>query len=391
MTGKPEFYRVPGFSWVRRFTVMILVVALCLVSGVVALVNVAEMDVTVVGTGVVEPRKRSHVKSKIAGTIKAVNVRSGQRLEPNQVVGSLDDTDLRAQFKKVEQDLEANRLQREELVRRKERDLSVYEAERNRARARVEAASLQLEQVSREYRLFYEYSPTFKGKRRQPVEALLPVKIREAVFRQSEAELETVNRKIDALAKSQLEQARLKAVKKKLEQDLFLLRHRIDATEIRSQVHGTVLTRDLNQLVGNEVKKGDPVLEVAELGRWQVKVRVSQIDFPKVRIGQKARVYLDAFPHTEFRVFSGKVSHLPGKTEVDKSGGKSDAYPVVVSLDTTRISDGERNYVLSYGMHATTKIVVERGNVLAVLWRQLLRSVGRLGRPEVRLASGGKR
>ena len=54
-------YRVPGFAWVRLLTSSILFVFLLLVSGVAALVMIAEMDVTVAGTGSVEPRKRSRV------------------------------------------------------------------------------------------------------------------------------------------------------------------------------------------------------------------------------------------------------------------------------------------------------------------------------------------
>lgn len=386
----PESYSVPGFAWVRRFTVSILAVAFLLLSGVVALVAIAEMDVTVSGAGVVEPKERSHIKSRIAGTIREVRVSSGDNVESGQVVAVLDDTALRTQLEKIERDLETNQLRQAEFLERKDRDLALYEAERSQAHARVETASLQLEQVSREYRLFYEHSPTLRHRKRQPIETLLPIRLREAVFKQSMAELEAVTRKIEALQDGRLELDRLRSEKKKLEQDRFLLRHRIDATLIRSEVEGTILTRETEQLVGNDVKKGEAVLEVAALGRWQVKTQVGELDFPKVRIGQEARIYLEAFPYTEFKVFKGKVAHLPGKVERQADPTAPGAsYPVVVSLAPGKITNGERDFVLSYGMKATTKIVIERGSVLSVLWRSVLRSVGRLGRPEIRLAGQG--
>ena len=35
---------------------------------------------------------------------------------------------------------------------------------------------------------------------------------------------------------------------------------------------------------------------------------ISQRDIPKVGIGREARIYLEAFPYTEFKVFSGRVT-----------------------------------------------------------------------------------
>jgi len=69
------------------------------------------------------------------------------------------------------------------------------------------------------------------------------------------------------------------------------------------------------------------------------------------------------------------------------SDAQETRYPVVVSLKQGQLTDGEREYDISYGMRATTKIVIQRGSVVDVLWRGLLRSVGRLGRPELRVAN----
>ena len=389
MEIQPESYSVPGFAWVRRFTVSILVVSLLLVSGVFALVNFAEMDVTVSGPGQIEPRKRSQIKSGVEGTIKTVHVKSGDLIEPGQIVSGLDDTTLSAQMVKVERDLEANQLRQQEFEWRRERDLALYEAEHAQAKARVETASLQLEQVSREYRLFYGHSPTFKSQRHQRIEELLPIRLRAAAYKQSTAALEAVNRKIQTIQDGKLELSRLRAEEKKLQQDRFLLRHRLDAMQIRSEVGGTILTREVDQLIGDQIKKGQAILEVAELGDWQVKASVAEMDFPKVKIGQEARIYLEAFPYTEFKVFKGRVMRMPGKVESNDERIGSGTYPVVVSVDAGEITDGEREYKLSYGMKATAKIVIERGSVFRVLWRSLLRSVGRLGRPEIRLARQG--
>ncbi len=68
-------YHVPGFRWVRRFALTILVLFALMISGVLSLVMMAEMDVAVTSRGVVEPTHRRHIKPAIDGTIKAVLVR----------------------------------------------------------------------------------------------------------------------------------------------------------------------------------------------------------------------------------------------------------------------------------------------------------------------------
>jgi len=226
---------------------------------------------------------------------------------------------------------------------------------------------------------------------RPPVEALLPVRIRNAVYRQAASELDAVTLKIEARQAGKTELRRLKSEEKKLEQDRFILRHRLDAMQIRSSVEGTVLTREVDQLVGDRILKGGQVLEVAELGQWQVKTHVKEVDFPRIRIGQMALIYVEAFPYTEFRVFEGVVSHLPGRIDPAASGEPVSTYPVVIAIHDRIVTDGQRNYSLSYGMRATSKIIIERGRVLDVFWRKLLRSVGRVGKPEIRIVRRGAR
>ena len=144
-------YHVPGFRWVRRFSAAILIVSLLLITGVFGLITLAEMDVTVTGPGLIEPIRKTRIKSSIEGTIKSVLVSSGDQVTEGQVVAELDDTIILSQLNKADEDLESNRLRQDEYIHRRKRDLAFYEAERVQANARVEIASLQLEQVSREY------------------------------------------------------------------------------------------------------------------------------------------------------------------------------------------------------------------------------------------------
>lgn len=52
---------------------------------------------------------------------------------------------------------------------------------------------------------------------------------------------------------------------------------------------------------------GAPVLTLANLGDYSVKVAFNEVDIPKVKVGQSAKVNLDAFPS---KIFDGRVTHV---------------------------------------------------------------------------------
>ena len=58
---------------------------------------------------------------------------------------------------------------------------------------------------------------------------------------------------------------------------------------------------------GDEVRSGQPIMEVVDPSVMRVRTRINQADVPRVRIGQSARITLDAYPA---RPFSGRLEQL---------------------------------------------------------------------------------
>ena len=58
---------------------------------------------------------------------------------------------------------------------------------------------------------------------------------------------------------------------------------------------------------GEEVRGGQPILEVVDTSKMRVRTRVSQADVEYVRVGQKARITLDSYPS---RQFAGRLDQL---------------------------------------------------------------------------------
>ena len=152
------------------------------------------------------------------------------------------------------------------------------------------------------------------------------------------------------------------------------MENRLAKNTIRAPAAGTVLTGQLEQRVGDYLQGGETVLEVAENEEWQAQIMVKEIDLPKIEIGQPARLYVDAFPHTEYKVFEGTVEEVSA-TPATGSAVEGAIYPIKVSIRDPQVSNGEQVYSLAYGMNAEVKIVVERGRVIELLWKKLLQSV----------------
>lgn len=76
-------------------------------------------------------------------------------------------------------------------------------------------------------------------------------------------------------------------------------------SEIKSPIDGKVL--EIMQDVGSRVTPQQPVAKVGDLSRVEVKVEVTPAEARLIRKGQKAEIFVDAYPE---RIFSGNVEEV---------------------------------------------------------------------------------
>lgn len=84
--------------------------------------------------------------------------------------------------------------------------------------------------------------------------------------------------------------------------------------------------------VGSKVSADSPVFQIVDLQSMRVRAEVEETDIPKVQVGQKARVYLDAYPDLEL---TGEVIRVGIRAET--SSGGTTVFPVIVRLDRTEV------------------------------------------------------
>ncbi len=170
---------------------------------------------------------------------------------------------------------------------------------------------------------------------------------------------------------------------RKLSTQHRLLKTHIKQMEIHAPVSGTVLTRDLDKRTGDYLTAGEAILELAELSGWQSEVMIPEVDIPKVKIGQIVKLYVDAFPHMQYKVFEGTVTNIPSKPELEVDAAQGVVYGVKVRIEDPVVTDGAKQYSLAYGMGVEAKIITERGPIVELLWKKFLKTIGRIEQPGI--------
>jgi multidrug resistance efflux pump len=371
-----EEFQGPGFRFVRAFLLVILMLVGILLILAGFLSWYFSMDVTVEGKGVIEPLHRYLVKAEITGIIKQIHVQTGQQVEAGDLLVTLDDTEWRAELGKIEADLQVNQSQMREIEVVMQQNRIIRQAEVTQARVGVERMRLELERVVAEQTLYSNGT----NLHRKPIEELVPVRLAKAMLNQQEAGLALVQQHLWLASEPSQEIATLEKLCGKLEQGRNLLQKRLLHSMIRAPEAGRVLTDDLKYRQGDRIQAGEVVLEMAEVGEWQARIMVQEIDIPKVKEGQVVRLYVNAFPHMEYKIFKGEVTEVPSVPESVMAAGNVVIYPIKVAIQDAQVTDEKRVYSLTYGMNLEAKIIIEQGRIIELMWQKLLRGTGKIGK-----------
>ncbi len=81
-------------------------------------------------------------------------------------------------------------------------------------------------------------------------------------------------------------------------------------TTVSAPASGVLLTRPVE--TGEVVNPGTPLFTMVDLNQLYLKVFINEPDIGKIRLGQEARIYVDAFPD---RPFAAKVSRVSPRAE----------------------------------------------------------------------------
>lgn len=250
-------------------------------------------DVLLTATGYVTPRHRIALSPEVIGIVSWVGIEKGDPVEEDQVLVRLDDRLYQAELREAEARLASAtaRLAELEAGSRKE------EIARQRAVvAELEASLLLANKTLDRQRVLVEQG---NAESRQRLDDAIGHRDTTA------ARLEAAKAALDLLLAGERREvidaarADVEAAKAAVDQS----RERLDDTIIRAPSRGTILEKliEVGELVSPQNFGGTrgartELLSLADLKELQVEIDVNESDFRKIAMGQKAKVFLDAYP-----------------------------------------------------------------------------------------------
>ncbi|MBC7362818.1 MAG: efflux RND transporter periplasmic adaptor subunit [Candidatus Aminicenantes bacterium] len=295
--------------------------------------KVKKQDITSIisASGEIKPKKNINISALVAGRIVKIGVKEGQEVKAGDFLLQIDPTYFEAQVERIRATINQYKAELIKAEAQYRRDKSYYE----RQKQLYDSALISKDQLE----------------------------VARVQYEVSSATLQSLNFQIKQA------EANLKSTLDDLKKTTYV-----------SPIDGIVTSLRVEEgevaIVGTMNNPGTVLMTIADLSVMEVEVEVDETDVVNVRLGQTAKVKVDAFPD---RVFIGKVTEIGSSALEKTSVGSQESrnFKVVITLEKT-------DQHLKPGLSASADIIVsEKKDVLAV-------PIAALVVREIPKAEGGK-
>lgn len=327
-----------------------------------------DLTQTVSANGEIKPKKYVNVSSNMMGRIVRLPVKEGDRVHDGELLVQLESIQTEADVRSAEASLDAAQAEVEGMaasIRSAEAAVTSAKAEITRSEADLARAKQNFdraEQMSKEGLIAKEQYDRTKADYDIAAAQLNSAKARLA---QSEAQTAQALKQRDSAA-TRIAQQRA---------SLTRARDQFSKATIRSTLDGIITYLPVNEgeiaIVGVQNQPGTVLMTIADMSVITAEVKVDETDIVNVKLGQEARIKVDALGD---RMLMGHVSEV-GNSALTRSGGTTATTPasqeakdfkVVVTLDdppqelrpglstTATIVTAIRQHILSVPIQALT-------------------------------------
>ena len=330
-------------------------------SYVTAPVSQGSITTSLSATGRLSALVTVSVGSQLSGQVSELLADFNDTVQQGDVLARLDPRSLEARAREAAAALEVARL-RVEAARsahaRAEIGVVGARGQLAEADAAFERARIMLEAAQRDYRRLQSLSTTVSQAAIETSETTslsAAADLRAASARQRVAE----QRLLAAEAEARAAAAEIRHAQALVEQQAAILdqaRIDLDRSVIRSPIAGVVISRDVNlgQTVAASLEAPTLFTIAKDLSRMEVVASVDEADISRVRIGQEALFYVDAYPDRTFEAVVSDIHKAPRITQ------NVVAYTVILTAENPDL-------MLLPGMTASVRLVTASAeNVLKV-------------------------
>lgn len=252
----------------------------------------------ITATGTIEVTK-TDITPKVGGYLVELKVREGDAVNKGSLVAIIDRPDLKAQLLRDEAALAKAKAQLRDLEQGA-RSQELQEASANLAAAKSQAVKAQTD--------FHRYSTLFRegaisSQQLDASRSAHEVAANALTAAQSRYSLLLEGNRPETITAQRLEVERSEAV-------LAASRTQVADLEVSSPLSGRVLSKNYEK--GEYVNAGAAIATIGDMNDCWVKIYVSTEQLGKIRLGQAARVKIDAYPDKTFR---GEIKEISQNAE----------------------------------------------------------------------------
>ena len=375
----------------------------------------ARIDETVQATGKLEPLGTTlDVKAPLGGVIKGILVKEGEFVKKNQILVELDTTAAKARLNALKSVRERTVV--DLLLSQSQLGISINQSELNpnqrlrfkaleaELRSRVDASSSQVKRSQEQLKstqhqldakrkaltirekILEDIRPLAKEgavsrsqylKELQEVELLRgEVKSLEANARSARAGIDESTSKlsntkalsmIDFSTKVEETEKQLSQLDNQISEAKVTLKYQA----LRAPKDGLIF--DLQASAAGYVANNErPILKLVPTDNLVARVFIPNTDIGFIKLGQQAKIRVDAFPYNEFGELSGSIDSIG--SDVLEPDEKLNFYrfPVTVRLDTDFLSYKGSKLSLQSGMSVSANIILRQRPVIAIFTQKIL-------------------
>lgn len=307
------------------------------------------------GTGEVVPDKIVNIYAPVDGEVEKIVTNFGDVVSSGDSILVISDKELEKQRRENENKIG------EALGNMKESELSMKELERDGKDniIKLKIMVLDMKKLNDDY----EDLKFLVERGEKPKHEL---KKAEQAIKRSELEYEMMKANSDVENKKALTQQRYENYKKEyetcLENQKEIEELIINRNIVVKNDNMTVITKNMREIEGAFVRKGDILATLADINKLKMVVNLNEKQIGKVKKDQKVKIYLDSIPYERFTTLEGKVIKI-----YPQSVGESTYNKVEIEIGgfTHKMKKNQlANINLKTGLKGRARIIVSEEKML---------------------------
>ena len=307
-----------------------------------------DLEAIVSASGKIDPKKTVNISAQSMGRVTRLAVQEGDRVKAGQFLLQIDPITAQS------------------AVRRDEAAVAAARTGLEQARVQLQSATANLELARQSLKRQQDLWASGLTTRETLERAQAEVEMRESDLRAREQEIRTRQEQV-----------------RQQQAGLTSSQHSLSQSRFEAPFDGIVTRRNVeegeNVVVGTMNNAGTVLLTIADMSVIEAEVEVDETDIPLVRIGQPAKITIDAIPGKEFTGHVSEIGNSPIQTAGAAGARTATNFKVVVTVNgeisevrpgftcTAEITTEKRAQAVAVPIQALTVrelLYDEKGNVI---------------------------